>query len=254
MSNIKPLDFLEKAAEVALPIAMPGTGTLISAGLHAYDAYSSNKDYESLLKRGPGDPMSTMSPSEQVAYRGASDQDISQLGDRRYGSLVTNLGSRGLLSSGVTASSLTSLQNWKDNQRAQAEADMYKMGAQRAMSIWDQQLSGYGAIAKSDSGALATSLGTAGKNNAGGLFGKSNVPSTPPIVSGPVDTTSSPAIFPGGGSTDSPGGFGSLNTPAPGGAWSGSTPTEPSLDTGGWTPPGFRPMRISSPAYYGGVS
>src|ERR1035437_2407446 len=128
MSGIKPMNMLKSAAEVALPFIAPGWGSLASAGLHAYDAYSSNNDYQNKLNRGPGDPMSTMTPGEQAAYRGASDQSISQLSDRRYGSLVGDLGSRGLLSSGVAVNQFTALSNWQDNSRAQTEADMYKMG------------------------------------------------------------------------------------------------------------------------------
>jgi hypothetical protein len=250
MSGIKPLNLLEKGAEIALPFLGPA-GAVGAAALHGYDAYSSNNDYQHLLNKGPGDPMSTITPAEQMAYKGASDSNISQLSDRRYGQVVGDMGSRGLLGSGVAVNEFTALSNWQDNQRAQAEADMYKMGAQRAMSLWDQQLSGYGAIAKSDSNALAISLGTAGAKSmaGGGLFGGGG---------GMTDTTNSPFAPGKEVTTNDPNWSGNMSGPAFGG---GSGSGNLGGGSGAWSPQsgGYSPPPVDHAAFkefstkYGGL-
>jgi hypothetical protein len=194
--------------------SIPGLLQGISS-LGANNAYQNSvNSYNNRVNAGPGDPMSTMSPAEQAAYRGASDQNISQLTDRREAQLVGDLGSRGLLSSGVSANNFTALRNWQDNQRAASEASMYQAGQQRAMSIWDSQLQaaqfGVGQLG-GIAGAQQKAFGTAGYNaGAGAKPGGSAAPAggTPPIVqNNPASIWNSAGVTPpgaGGWGADGP--------------------------------------------------
>jgi hypothetical protein len=201
-----------------------------------------------------------MSPAEQAAYRGASDSDISQLTDRRRNGLISNLGSRGLLSSGVGASSFTALQNWQDNQRASAEANMYQMGAQRAMSIWDQRLasSQFGVNQLGNiAGAQQKAFGQAGYNAGAKQPGTGG---TPPIQQTfGVDNTAPTSLPANWGSSGPSGGFG---TPSlfgtPSNVSMGSASPADLADTTNNTWPGMGDGGgFSAPApgaFYGGYS
>jgi hypothetical protein len=191
--------------------------------------------YNNRVNAGPGNPLSQMSPAEQAAYRGASDSNLSQLVDRREGQIVGDLGSRGLLSSGVGVNQFTALQNWQDNQRAASEAAMYQAGASRAMSIWDRQLQAsqfgvgqLGVFASAQQKAFGQAGNNMGANKNAGWGG------TPPIgQTGGMGGWTLPAaginpsgsIFSGpslGGSGSGYGNFGGGLSPSGGSLWSGS--------------------------------
>jgi hypothetical protein len=149
-------------------------GKVMPYALQSYDTAQAENQYNDSLKSymnivNGGVRPYNYTPQEFAAYRGASDRNIQDVADQRTDKILSNLGRRGMLDSGLAPSAIASLANWQDSERARADAAMYDTAYNRGAGVYRAQIAGNAFNVKNrkedamfGSKALADTLATQG--------------------------------------------------------------------------------------------